>query len=434
MKIFSFITNLPNHLKVTISAWVAKAILATTNLVAIRFLLPYLGTESYAVYLVLLSFSSWCFLSDFGIGNTLQNYISEFRVKKQDYQPYINSAFQIIILFTIIALILSLVLYHPIQNFILKKYADILNIQTVNVVLVSLILLILVGVVNISTKIYYALQKGVIPNILTSIAYIVSFCVMLVIVNTESENNKILKIVLCYTIPQLLLLGYLFITVFKNSIINIFRINKNILNNLFGRALKFGGIDIIGMFACEIDYFIMAKTVSSSDIAVYGVFTKIFFTAFIIYWCLLTAFWPVSAELYHSGNFKELKVKLKRYLIFGISLLTLTIVLSFIFKNIIFKILLPTINYNLSYSFFLLFILYFVARIICGTYVVFLESINYLKIFWIYMPIQALISIFAQYFLSLKYGLNGIIIGLALSFLFTGTILVPYKSYKFLKG
>ena len=36
------ITNLPNHLKVTISAWVARGIIAITNLIAIKFLLPYL--------------------------------------------------------------------------------------------------------------------------------------------------------------------------------------------------------------------------------------------------------------------------------------------------------------------------------------------------------------------------------------------------------
>ena len=205
----NLIENLPNHLKVTISAWCARGIIAFTNLIAIRFLLPYLGTESYAVYLVLLSFTSWCALTDFGIGTALQNYISEFRVKKIDYQPYINSAFQIIILFAAIALILSFVLCQPIQTFILKKYIPLLNLQTINVVLASLILLILVGIVNISTKIYYALHKGTIPNILTSVAYIISFCAMLIVINTQSESNKILKIVLCYTLPQILLIGFL---------------------------------------------------------------------------------------------------------------------------------------------------------------------------------------------------------------------------------
>ena len=78
------ISNLPNHIKVTISAWMTRGIIAVTNLIAIKLLLPYLGTEGYAVYAVLLSFTSWCALTDFGIGFAIQNYISEFRVKKID--------------------------------------------------------------------------------------------------------------------------------------------------------------------------------------------------------------------------------------------------------------------------------------------------------------------------------------------------------------
>ncbi|WP_413852573.1 MATE family efflux transporter [Candidatus Ruminimicrobium bovinum] len=430
---FNLITNLPNHLKVTISAWVARGIIAITNLIAIKFLLPYLGTESYAVYLVLLSFTSWCALTDFGIGFSLQNYISEFRVKKQDYQPYINSAFQIIILFTAIAVILSLVLYQPIQSFILKKYTNILNVQTVNVVLASLILLIFVGVVNISTKVYYALQKGIIPNVLTSIAYIISFCAMLVVINTQSESNKILKIILCYTLPQLLFNGYLFIKIFKNSIMEIFKININILNKLFNRAFKFAGFVVISLLISGTDYFILAKTSSSLDVAVYSVFTKIFLAAFSINSCLLVAFWPIGTELYYSGQIEELKIKLKRYLTFGISLILITIIVSFLFKNLIFKVLLPNIDYNLSYNFFLLSALYFSILIVSDTYTVFLQSINVLKIFWIYMPIQFIISITLQYYFSLKYGINGIILGLLLSFLLTSFWLLPYKFNKLMK-
>jgi len=431
---FNIITNLPNHLKVTISAWVARGIIAFTNLIAIRFLLPYLGTESYAVYLVLLSFTSWCALTDFGIGTALQNYISEFRVKKLDYQPYINSAFQIIILFTAIAFILSFLLYHPIQSFILKKYISLLNLQTINVVLASLILLILVGVVNISTKIYYALHKGTVPNILTSIAYIISFCAMLVIVNTQSESNKILKIIICYTLPQILLIGFLFAKIFKNSIVEIFKINRDILRNLFARAVGFGGLGVTWLLVYESDYFIMAKTVGPEDIAVYSIFMKIFLAALGINGCLLTAAWPVFAELYHSGQTEEVKIKLKRYLTFGILLLTSVIILSFCFKSFIFSFLLSGINYNLSYTFFLLSIVYFSIRLFNDTYATFLQSVNSLKILFVYVSVQACICIILQYALSIKYGINGIILGLLISYVLVGAWLAPYKSYKLLKS
>lgn len=45
------------------------------------------------------------------------------------------------------------------------------------------------------------------------------------------------------------------------------------------------------------------------------------------------------------------------------------------------------------------------------------------------MPIQMSIAIVAEYMLSMKYGLNGIIMGLILCYLLTATWLLPYKFY-----
>ena len=112
----------------------------------------------------------------------------------------------------------------------------------------------------------------------------------------------------------------------------------------------------------------------------------------------------------------------------------LCIIFVYIFKNFIVKILAPDMSFSLNLSFFILFSLYYTLRVISDTYAMFLQSINVLKIFWIYTPIQAAISITAQYFLSLKYGLNGIILGLILSFIFTSAWILPYKSYKIFKS
>lgn len=426
-------TGIPTHLKVTITSWISIGIRTITNFLAIKFILPYLGVDGYAVYVILFSFISWVMLTDFGVGQSLQNYISEFRVKKQDYQPYINTTLQIIIVYAIVAIVIFALLYVPIQNFILGKYILILNSQTVNVVLTTFILFITIAVTNVASKVYYALQKGTIPNMLTSISYIVSFCAMLCVVKIQSDNNKLLKIILCYTLPQIFLMGGLFFEVFKNSLEKVFQINVCILKQLLSRSVLFGGIAIMVLMVNEIDYFIMAKTLNSVDIAVYSVFAKISISVYILYLYALSAFWPTNAELYHSNNFGEIKNYLKKYLIFGIILMSLTISLSFAFKKIIFSFLLHDIDYNLSYIFFVLLIIYFIARIICDTCAIFLQGFNILKIFFLYQPIQVVICIFAQYFLSIKYGINGIILGLFLCYMLTVTWILPCKIYKILK-
>ena len=106
----------------------------------------------------------------------------------------------------------------------------------------------------------------------------------------------------------------------------------------------------------------------------------------------------------------------------------------YLFKDYVLKILAPNLNIAVGLIFFVLFIIYYIMRVISDTYAMFLQSVNYLKIFWIYTPFQALISISAQYFLSLKYGIYGIILGLIISFLLTSAWICPYKSYKIFKS
>jgi len=72
-----------------------------------------------------------------------------------------------------------------------------------------------------------------------------------------------------------------------------------------------------------------------------------------------------------------------------------------------------------------LFGFYYCIRIWTDTYSMLLQSMSKLKIFWIYVPIQGIISFTAQYLCAIKFGLNGIIIGLITSFLFTAVWVLP---------
>lgn len=159
-----------------------------------------------------------------------------------------------------------------------------------------------------------------------------------------------------------------------------------------------------------------------------------FMFAFYMYSSFLGAFWPTSSELFHSKNYATLNSLLKKYFYFGIIMMLLFITAVFIFRNLLIDFFASDMNIKVTLSFFLFFGIYYILRVVSETYSVFLQSINILKIFWIYTPIQAAISIIAQYFLSIKYGINGIILGLILSFALTCFWILPYKSYKILKS
>ncbi len=426
--------DIPYHIKVAASAWISRITIAAVQIFAIRMLLSYLGEEKYAVYVILYSLLIWCNLAEFGISSSLQNYISESRVAKKDYQVYLRTALQIMISLFLLSLFLLLLFSSPLQNFLLANYLHINELKTLNIVFIIMVIFVVLAFVNVSIRILYAMQKGVVPNILQLLSYIVS-AVLIFILNKYFYNNSFIILdLLSFCLPQMLIMSIPFIKIFGKSFKEIFIIDKEIFKQILLRAVKFQGFAIMTTILLQTEYIIMAKTLSPNLIVTYNIFKKIFIFVAFIYTSLLSAFWPVSNEMFNSAQYIKLKKTLFKYCTIGISLVAGFILCVYLFKDFVIYILAPNENINVGFTFFMLFIIYYAIRVISDTYTMFLQSINVLKIFWIYTPFQVVISITAQYFLSLKFGINGIILGLILAFAFTSFWACPYKSYKVLNN
>ncbi|EAY1564670.1 transporter, partial [Salmonella enterica] len=53
------------------------------------------------------------------------------------------------------------------------------------------------------------------------------------------------------------------------------------------------------------------------------------------------------------------------------------------------------------------------------TYAMLLQSMNYLKILWILVPLQAIIGGISQWYFSSTLGISGVLLGLIISFALT---------------
>ena len=93
---------------VTASAWGARAIAIIGNFLNLYFLLNFLGTDSYAIAAVILSMKGWFTLADFGVGISLQNYLSESIANNQNIKDLLRTACQSC--FVILGLLVFLIL------------------------------------------------------------------------------------------------------------------------------------------------------------------------------------------------------------------------------------------------------------------------------------------------------------------------------------
>jgi O-antigen/teichoic acid export membrane protein len=271
------------------------------------------------------------------------------------------------------------------------------------------------------------LQKGYISNILPALSMIVSMSAIVIFNRYYPIKGNILAALLIFTVPQLLTAVIPFIKIFKPAFTDFLNFDYCAIKELAARSFKFSSFAIMGALTLQIDYLIMSQTLNPSDVATYSIFSKFFIFLLFIHTAVLTAAWPVFSELNIKAMHNTIKKMIFKYICFGFCIIFFGTLIFYAFSGDIISFLAPNTDINTSFILCALFAAYCMLRVWCDTFATFLQSVNALRIFWIFVPVQIIINTPAQYFLSLKYGLNGILIGLIVSFIFTACIALPYK-------
>jgi O-antigen/teichoic acid export membrane protein len=248
------------------------------------------------------------------------------------------------------------------------------------------------------------------------------------------QDGSIISALLIFTVPQLAMSVFPYIKIFKNFITDLYLIDMSATKELLIRSFKFEGFAVMASLTLQIDYIIMSQNIAPSGIVTYTLFSKIFMMMFFIPNALLAASWPVCSEMFNKGQCGSIKTMLRKYIIFGSLLIIAGSVFLYFFSGLIVKVLAPETSIVLPVMLLVLLCAYYILRVWSDTFAMFLQSINALKVFWMYIPFQALISFAAQAYFSIKYGIYGILIGLIMSFALTSCWILPYKALKVFKS
>ena len=161
--------KIPSYVKVASYAWLSKAILFACRLSTIPWLMDYLGMEVYTIFVMLLSLEGWFLLSDFGIGLSLQNFLSEYRVGKKPITPLLQIAY----LQSFLAFCLCVILLFCYMD-CLSSFAFGIAIPSTPFVCASFLLL-LGALGSVGSRVYYAMHKGAIVHIVQGAASLITW-------------------------------------------------------------------------------------------------------------------------------------------------------------------------------------------------------------------------------------------------------------------
>ncbi len=414
------------HTIVTITAWANRPIIAITQLLIIKILLEGLGSQQYALFALLTSLMSWYMLADMGIGMSLQNHISECRAHDRSYAPYLAVSAMV----TVIVLVLTVGTLYILSPYIAKVFLKQFNFLSENdkarLFFVSGSLFLISSIGSIAYKVWYAQQKGYLSNIIPTVASVIGL-IMIEIIMHINLQNKIYYSIVAFILPSSVLSVVSFVVQIRAICRSNFKISKAVFSKIIKRATPFWLITIFATIILNLDYIIMSQLVSPLEIVIYSMATKIFgFMAF-FYTSLYSALWPKFSELTAVNDWQGVRLHLRNAIFSTVGIITVSTIIILLFMPYIAKILSPKEVLAIPKSFILLLGSYYLISGTLQGFATVLQSMSDTRIILAISPIQALLSISFQIFLTPILGIHGITLGIILSLLFTAAWVLPKR-------
>ena len=426
---------IPPHLWVAISGWSTRVLSAFLQLWSVKLLLQNLGLEDYAVLALLTGLQGWFLLADLGVGVSVQNHLSENRARGESGAAILAAGR----LVAIVLLALTMLLLFTISPFLapalLKAFPDISLDQKGHLFFVSGALSIGFGIGSIVYKVWYAQQRGYLSNVVPAIAACLGLLGVWLCHLAAPERRLMLSLVALMGPPAILPLAVLTSQAVGSSEMRhlLCRVRTLDVRKISQRAIAFWAFAVMATVTLQIDYVVLSQFLSPGDITVYTLASKIFGLAFFVYNTLLMALWPLFAELITNHDWDRVRYFLRRYLVAGVCYMTVGTFAMFWLMPAALQILAPGQHLRVPISLTVMLGAYYVIRVWSDTFSMLLQSISKLRPFWLFVPIQAVLSASSQWVLAPRYGLHGVVAGLIFSFLITVAWGLPLASRRYSK-
>lgn len=397
-------------------------------------LLHCLGEYKYGIYATLLSFVSWIYYFDFGIGGGLRNRVTEFLVQN-DYDSItkcINVAYIcmgcISLTFFIIILLLSFSFnFENMLNMHLKE-------ENVDVIIVVSFLFVCLNLIfSLVINLLYSLQKtalvyafGIISKLIMLLALIVYYLfqikLMLFFVVLEGGVQFVKN-----------LIGFIYLYKYNSKLLPSFNnFDISYVKSIVGFGLQIFCMQICALVLNATDNILISKYFGAQDVTPYSLCQKYFSIIEALFVALISPLWTTYTRAYVLKDKKYIVSTLSNALILYAFTFVLIIISLYFFKSFMRFYLRIDLNYPNGLPF--LFAVYFALLMFSHIFSSFVHGISKLKLTTIACIVGALLNIPLSIYssVSLKLGINGIIIGSIVSLLISTTAYV-YTSIKEIK-
>ena len=400
----------------------------------IPFLLKYLNTEQYGLWVTIFSIVNLIIYIDGGIANGLKTKLSE-ALSRNDLKlarEYISTAYFSISIFSIVLLTIGIFVIYWIN------FKELLNTSvdenTLKITFLITLFMMTIGfILSLYKSLFYADQKSAIVEL--SLLIYQALNLFLIIYALTYFKSTLIYVALIYGVSTILI-GVVFSVIFfkkQKQISPSFRFfKKKTIYDLFGLSINFFIIQLCMIIIFSTDNVIISKLLGPSEVTSYDIVLKLFQVIITFTIIVQDPFWALYADAFEKKDYGWIKKTLKRWNILFIPLIMFVLLLMYFAKPLI-KFWLQY-DLNIPTSLILCMGIFVIVRAYGIIYMYFLNGIGKIRVqLWLYI-LGAVINIpLSIYFVKyLNLGSSGVILGTIISML-SMTLLLPIQTFKILK-
>ncbi len=396
---------------------------------SLRILNAELTHNQYAAYILIIGISGWfTIFGDPGIGFCTQNKISEKISKNKSYDVDILSGYILLGGISVLIIFLAYCLKEPIAIFLFEKINLAEKHHLGDILWLSSLIFTMSVTFSAANKFLYSMGRGYVGNLLGALGSLIGLIIL--IFGLENVENKILYSVAATCAPIMIISGLMAAYQIKSTWKSYKLLNGIIFIDIINISKGFFIFSFLGALVVQIDYLVMSQKIKPIDIVQYYNLAKLFGIITFMNQAILYAIWPDFTRKYFLNEYISIASTIKKIAIYT-SLLTLVAsILIALFSNKIGTFLSSNSSIDYRITVILSFGLVAIIRCLVDPFAIFLQSINETKPLIIAVVIQAPICFALQWGLSTYFSIEGILLGLACSYLITVSWIFPKEVWK----
>lgn len=399
----------------------------------IPFLLKYLNTEQYGLWVTIFSIVNVIIYIDGGIGNGLKTKLSEAisRNELMLAREYISTAYFTISIFSFLVLIIGFFIIYSIN---LKELLNTtIDEETLKMTFfITLVMMTFGYILGLYKSLFYANQKSFVVEL--SMLIYQGLNLLLIILVLNHFRSSLIYVAIIYGLSTILTGVFFSLKFFKKQkqiapSLKFFK--KRTIYDLFGLSINFFIIQLCMIIIFSTDNIIISKLLGPSEVTSYDIVLKLFQVIITFTIIIQDPFWALYSDAFEKKDFNWIKKTIKMWNILFIPFLFFVFILIYFARPII--IFWLQYDLKIQQSLILFMGIFVIVRVYGIIYMYFLNGIGKIKLqLWLYVFGAAINIPLSIYFVKyMNLGSSGVILGTIISMLGL-MIFLPIQSFRIL--